>query len=786
MVINGDQPVTSNIAVTLTNDVLDADEMRFSNDQATWSEWVAFAPTSDWTLTTGDGPKTVYAEFRDGSDNLLELSDDITLDTTGPAAPVMAAEPAFTTGLNNTVGWSDSNPGYLAEAATDPDFTNVVFTSGWITSTFYDFTGLTDGQIYYYRAKARDAVENESDWSNTVFSTQDATAPVSLAGPLDPFQSASSFDVPWSGSDETSGLASVELFVNKGSGWESAGSTTDVDPPVAFSYTATTEGTYQFYTTADDRAGNSEGIIGSAEATTIVDLTAPEGTLAVNGGDETTNDVAVTLNSANTDANGVVSMRFSNTGDFTGVAWETYAETFDWTLETGDGLKTVSAEYQDPAGNVFAVSDDITLDTTPPGQPVLVAEPEFTIGTSNAIAWSDAGAVDYYAEVATDAGFTTLVNNSGWVTELTFNFTGLIDGGTYFYRVKGRDELANESDWSDAVFSTQDATPPATAADPLPTYQGGADITVTWTGNDATSGLESVELFVNANSVWISAGVTTQVDPPEPFVYTAPEAGTYRFYTLGTDAVGNTEVDLGTVDAYTTVDLSAPDAASNLDANPNWDSISLTWTNPEDTDVDVVEVWAALWTVVPGISAYPEYDDIAPAPVRPGSRASAESSEAWVLVASLDAGTTTFVHSDEMESPGVYYYEVFLGDYAGNFSSPAEEGTRATNYILGDFNNDGDINVFDITIFGASYGLLAGEYGFSPLCDIGPTDDTTSTGILPTDNEIEFDDLAIIALGTTVRTRPRPRWMARRFRLSPGTKRMKVPGSWVCSSRVQT
>ena len=56
-------------------------EMRFSNDGASWSGWLPYAATLPWTLTPGDGVKTVYAEFRDTPGNVFPIEDDIILDT---------------------------------------------------------------------------------------------------------------------------------------------------------------------------------------------------------------------------------------------------------------------------------------------------------------------------------------------------------------------------------------------------------------------------------------------------------------------------------------------------------------------------------------------------------------------------------------------------------------------------------------------------------------------------------------------------------------------------------
>jgi hypothetical protein len=58
--------------------------MRFSNDGSSWDAWVTYAVTQAWTLTAGDGTKTVYGEFKDAAGNTLADDDDINLDTTFP------------------------------------------------------------------------------------------------------------------------------------------------------------------------------------------------------------------------------------------------------------------------------------------------------------------------------------------------------------------------------------------------------------------------------------------------------------------------------------------------------------------------------------------------------------------------------------------------------------------------------------------------------------------------------------------------------------------------------
>jgi len=88
--------------------------------------------------------------------------------------------------------------------------------------------------------------------------------------------------------------------------------------------------------------------------------------------------------------------------------------------------------------------------------PVLHPEPEITFGTTNTISWEPiAGDVEYYAECAEDANFTFIIYNSGWITETSYEFSGLELGKRYWYSVKARNAAGVESQWSNVESSLQ-------------------------------------------------------------------------------------------------------------------------------------------------------------------------------------------------------------------------------------------------------------------------------------------------------------------------------------------
>jgi Zn-dependent metalloprotease len=89
IIVNSGAASTNSTDVTLTISASDnlspaADiDMQFSNDNVNWSSWESLVASRNYTLTSGDGQKTVYVRFRDGAGNHSgAFSDSIILDTT--------------------------------------------------------------------------------------------------------------------------------------------------------------------------------------------------------------------------------------------------------------------------------------------------------------------------------------------------------------------------------------------------------------------------------------------------------------------------------------------------------------------------------------------------------------------------------------------------------------------------------------------------------------------------------------------------------------------------------
>lgn len=250
-------------------------DMRFRNStDAAWGAWTAVASTAPWTLTTGDGAKTVQAQFRDA--NLLEspaVSDGITLDTTAPTGSVTLAAGAAWTSTSTVAA----------------------------TLTYADVGGT---------GVARYRIRN-SGGAFGAWTTAASQTPWTLAA--------------------GDGQRTVEV---------------------------------QY----EDGVGNQSAIVSDSIG---VDTALPTSGVIVAGGASVVSDRAVSLALTATDpgGSGIAEIRLRNGADQPWGAWRAFAPTLAWTLESGDGPKTVQIQSRDLAGNESAPgSDDISLDI---GAPVI-------------------------------------------------------------------------------------------------------------------------------------------------------------------------------------------------------------------------------------------------------------------------------------------------------------------------------------------------------------------------------------------------------------------------------
>ena len=174
IIINSGAECTASVSVTLTLSASDTcsgvEKMRFSNDAVNWSPWEWYQTSKSWTLTSGDGTKTVYVEYIDRAGNIARCSDDIILDTTPPPAPVISSptHPEGVCSSNNDPCFEWTEPsdvcgiaGYSYKLDNNPS--TIPDTASEGTSRSKCYSNVADG-TWYFHVRAQDCAGN---WGST-------------------------------------------------------------------------------------------------------------------------------------------------------------------------------------------------------------------------------------------------------------------------------------------------------------------------------------------------------------------------------------------------------------------------------------------------------------------------------------------------------------------------------------------------------------------------------------------------------------------------------------------
>lgn len=158
------QTVSAHITARLAQDC------RLSNDGNAWGNWFPYIQSQRWTLTAGDGAKSVYAQCRGASGALSDLAQDtIVLDTTPP--------PYIHVAINNGERWTnerDVKLGLHAFAADQCRYSNDGM--GWTAwekyATFRSWTLPSDRgkHTVYYNCKKRNGDDVGTATADITFS----------------------------------------------------------------------------------------------------------------------------------------------------------------------------------------------------------------------------------------------------------------------------------------------------------------------------------------------------------------------------------------------------------------------------------------------------------------------------------------------------------------------------------------------------------------------------------------------------------------------------------------
>lgn len=405
---------------------------------------------------------------------------------------------------------------------------------------------------------------------------------------------------------------------------------------------------YNYYVRCLDSSLNAnpdDYTISFSIASAIPDTEPPIGSILINNDDTYASSTTVNLSLSATDASGIEQMKIANLDDFDSVVAEAYNTVKSWTLSIGDGLKTVYTWFKDTVGNwSVSYSDIITLDTTYPTI-FSVASSNITTNSAN-ISWNtnESSTLQIEYGLTPSYGQLTTLNPSLFNTSHSVSLGGLSDDTTYNYRVRSIDQAGNESVSINQTLITQpavlpDTTPPADITDLLSSNISQTSVDLAWTavGDDngargptgvayqydlrySISYLSDSSSQTDKDTWWnnaleVSGEPTPQVAGSEEYISVGLSPAISYYFTLKTsDEVPNWS-GLSNIISVTTLeeqeepgpeptvtpsgggggggayqDTIPPVQPADFEATPADKQITLTWTNPQDTDFVRVKI----------------------------------------------------------------------------------------------------------------------------------------------------------------------------------------------------
>jgi phosphodiesterase/alkaline phosphatase D-like protein len=387
-------------------------------------------------------------------------SNTISVITAAPAAPVATPASNITcTSLNANWIASSGAINYYLDCSTDNTFTSFVQNFNNLslgnTSTL-NITGLSGG-TYYYRLRADNGCTTSIN-SDTISveinitpTPPTATAPTNVA--------CASFTANWTAATGTNTyflqVATDAFFSNFAPGY----SNLNVGNVTTYNVVGLVSNTTYHYRL---RAGNGCTVVGVSNA--IVASTGTSGPTAPTA----TTAASITCTSIN--ANWTASTDATNyyldvatdagfTGIVAGYNNLNIGNILSYNI-TGL-LANTTYYYRVSAANSCGVSSNsnsISASTTSiaPTAPTALAATGISCTSFNANWAVSTGAIAYYLDVATDAGFTAFVagyNNLNIGNVLTYNVTGLTVNITYYYRLRASNACATSSN-SNSISAT--------------------------------------------------------------------------------------------------------------------------------------------------------------------------------------------------------------------------------------------------------------------------------------------------------------------------------------------
>ncbi|MFX0075469.1 MAG: hypothetical protein ACFE96_08510, partial [Candidatus Hermodarchaeota archaeon] len=495
IIINDGDTWSNSTSVTLSLTYGDATsgvlEVRYSNDGSSWSAWEAPGATRVWTLTSGDGTKTVYYEVKDNAGLISQFTDTIDLDATAPTGSIIINNGntwTNTTSVTLSLTYDDTTSGVLEVRYSNDGSSWSAWESAGATKVWTLFTSDGTKTVYF---EVKDNALLVSQFTDTIILDTAAPTGSIIINNGDTWTNTTSVTLLLTYGDTTSGVLEVR-YSNDGSSW------TAWEGPSGNRVWTLTGGdsTKTVYYEIKDNAG----LISQFTDTIDLDTTAPTGSIIINNGDTWTNSTSVTLSLTYGDASsGVAEVRYSNDGS-SWTSWEAAGATRAWTLTGGDGSKTVYYEVKDNAGLVSQFTDTITLDATAPTGSIIINDGDTWTNTTSvtlSLTYGDATSGVLEVRYSNDGSSWTAWEAAGATRAWTLA-SG--DGTkTVYYEVK--DNALLVSQFTDTIVLDTTTPTGSIIINDGDTWTNTTSVSLSLTYNDATSGVLEVR-YSNDGSSW--------------------------------------------------------------------------------------------------------------------------------------------------------------------------------------------------------------------------------------------------------------------------------------------
>ncbi len=511
-------------------------------------------------------------------------TESFSIDVSAPDVPSGLISSVVNTAAS--LDWVDSNDNvsgirnYVIQYADNAQFSGA--SSQTLKNSELNLVGLSDLTTYYWRVKAIDNNNYESDWSVTdsftidIPDSQAPDVPSSLSSTI----MDDSADLDWSDSgDNKSGLKEYVVEYADNREFSDALSQVVTNSEVTLS-DLTDMTTYYWRVKAIDNAGNESDWVASSFAVNIEDDVPPDTPAGLT---ETVTGNYIVLDWADsTDNKSGLKEYIVEYADNIIFAESSSIVTGDSDFELDsltDGIyywRVKAIDNNDNASD-WSSTDSFTVDISAPELPATLN----AVVTQDDVAldWADSSdnltGLNRYTVEYTKTDFNAA--NSAISTSSKLDLSNLADG-IYHWRVKADDNNGNETAWINGDDFIVDTTASSKPSD-LNNSVTANSVALDWSDSvDNISGLKEYVVEYAQNSE-LSNAVSSIVTSSE-FALSSLADNIYYWRVKSVDNAGN-ESDWSSVDTFV-VDVTAPDIPASLTFSVDGNTATLDWADSTD------------------------------------------------------------------------------------------------------------------------------------------------------------------------------------------------------------